>query len=129
MLNDSFKLFQHTQHVPPPPCATSHLFDIPFTFWVTHLCLHFFFIMSLVPYWKQAQEQGYFNWKCCIIAQSPMHLEDQFIVEHGPYKDVNGDICIKCSKCNNSYHLKCLNLTTPPPRAFPLFFSFMQCKV
>ena len=115
-----------------PLCATSHLLDITFTFWVTRLCLHLFFIMSLVPYWKQSQEQNYFNWKCyicCIIAQSPMHLENQFIVEHDPYKDVNGEIWVKCSKCNNPHHLKFLNLTILPPRVFSLFFSFMQCKV
>ena len=115
-----------------PLCVTSHLLHVPFMFWVTHFCLYLFFIMSSVPYWKQAQEQSYFNWKyyiCCIIAQSPLHLEEQFIIEHGPYKDVKGDIWVKCSKCINPYHLKCLNLTTPPPRAFPVFFSFMQCKV
>ena len=87
--------------------------------------------MSSVHYWKQAQEQTYFNWKCyicCIIAQSPMYLEDQFLVEHGPYKDVNGDVWVKCSNCNNPYHLKCSNIPTPPPWTFLLFFSFMQCK-
>ena len=30
--------------------------------------------------------------------------------------------------CNNPYHLKCLNIPTPPPWTFLLFFSFIQCK-
>ena len=128
MLNDSFELFQHIQHIPPmchklPPTCTIHIFGNSFLFAL-------FFIMSSVPYWKQAQEQSYFNWKCyicCIVAQSPLHLEEQFIVEHGPYKDVNGDMWVKCSKCINPYHLKCLNLITPPPR--PFLCSFLSCNV
>ena len=57
-----------------------------------------------------------------------MYLEDQFLVEPGPYKDVNGDVWVKCSNCKNPYHLNCLNIPTPPPWTFLLFFSFMQCK-
>ena len=128
MLNDSLNYFSTSGTF--PLCVTSCLLHVPFTFWVTHFCLHLFFIMSSVPYWKQAQKQSYFNWKCyicCIIAQSPLHLKEQFIVEHGPYKDVNGDMWVKCSKCINPYHLKCLNLTTPPPGSF--LCSFLSCNV
>ena len=54
-----------------------------------YLVLKSLFEMS-VPYWKQTQEPEYFDWKCIIcnhIAQSPLKLENQFIVKEGPYKD------------------------------------------
>ena len=46
-----------------------------------------------LPPWKQAEELQYFYW-CCVIcsqlAQFPMHIEDQWLVEHGPHLDLDG---------------------------------------
>ena len=39
-----------------------------------------------IPDWKQAMEAEYFNWKCLvcnILGKSPLHLEEQSLVEHG----------------------------------------------
>lgn len=76
--------------------------------------------MSTVPYWQTVQEQEYFNWKCIlcsVIASSPLHLEDQWLVEHGPYKDVDNELWVKCNKCYNPYHVKCLP-SVPPSGEF-----------
>ena len=47
--------------------------------------------MTSIPDWQQAQESEFFNWRCIIchdLAKSPLHLEDQFLVEHGIYLDI-----------------------------------------
>ena len=44
--------------------------------------------MFSIPYWQQAQEAEYFNWHCFLcskVAQSLLHIEVQFLVEHGPH--------------------------------------------
>ena len=65
-----------------------------------------------IPPWKQALEAEYFNWhcvKCSQLVQSPMHIEDQWLVKHGPHFDLDGvTIWIKCSKCFTLYHVACL---------------------
>ena len=55
--------------------------------------------MSSIPYWQRVEEQEYFNWTCVIcsvLAKSPLHLQDQFLVEHGPYTDLDGEKWVKC---------------------------------
>ena len=84
--------------------------------------------MSTVPYWKSVQEQEYFNWKCVldlcsVIACSPLHLEDQWLAEHGPYTDVDNELWVKCNKCYNAYHAKCLP-SVPPLVEFICTFIF-----
>ena len=81
-----------------------------------------------VPYWKQTQEAEYFNWKCLIcsqIAKSPAALEDQHLVEYGPYKDINGDKWIKCDKCFNSCHILCLQEDIQPGK---YMCTFLGCR-
>ena len=49
--------------------------------------------MSSIPEWQQLQEAQYFNWKCLVcnvLAKSPCHLEEQFLVEHGVYVEIDG---------------------------------------
>ena len=56
----------------------------------------------LIPDWKQAMEAEYLNWKCLvcnILAKSPLHLEEQFLVEHGMYIDIDGTEWAKSYKC------------------------------
>ena len=58
--------------------------------------------MSSIPDWQQICEAEYFNWCCTIcnaLAKSPLHLEDQFLVLHGVYTDINDDKWVKCTKC------------------------------
>ena len=67
-----------------------------------------YFIMSSIPEWKQLQEAEYFNWRCLIfniLVKSPLHLEDQLLVEHGVYVDIDGTKWVKCYKCFCPYHL------------------------
>ena len=65
-----------------------------------------------LPPWEQAEESQYFNWHCVIcsqLAQFPMHIEDQWLVEHGPHLDLDGVTkWVKCSKCFTPYHVVCL---------------------
>ena len=80
--------------------------------------------MFTVPYRQSVQEQDYFNWKCIvcsIIASSPLHLNDQWLVEHGLYTHVDNELWIKCDKCYNTYHVKCL-LSVPPVVEIQLHF-------
>ena len=63
------------------------------------------------PESKQALESQYFNWKCVICSQvaiSPFTLEEQHLIEYGPYPDINGDKWIKCDNCFHPYHIHCL---------------------
>ena len=63
----------------------------------------------LIPDWKQAMEAEYFNWKCLawnILAKSPLYLEEQFLVEHGVYVDIDEAEWAKCYKCFSPYHLQ-----------------------
>ena len=84
---------------------------------LTLVCYSFYLISpytmsNLLPYSVQVQESEAFNWKCMIclhLAQSPLHLEMQWIVEHGPHLDLDGVTkWIKCSKCLSLYHVQCL---------------------
>ena len=71
--------------------------------------------MSL-PHWQQTQGAEYFNWECLIcskLAQSPAALEDQHLIEYGPYTDINSDKWIKCDECFNPYHVECLQEDIP----------------
>ena len=80
------------------------------------------------PYWQQLQEQEYFNWQCIIcsiIAQSPLHLEDQWLVEHGPHTDIDGQKWVKCSKCLNAFHVNCL---VAKPSVGEYFCTFFSCQ-
>ena len=63
---------------------------------------------------------------CSFIACSPLHLEDQWLVEHGPYTDVDSELWIKCDKCYNAYHVKCLP-SVPPVGKFICTF-ICSCK-
>ena len=86
---------------------------------------------SLLPYSVQVQESEDFNWKCVIclnIAQSPLHLEMQWTVEHGPHLNLD-DVTkwIKCSKCLSLYYVQCL------PNASKIvtdnfICTFLSCK-
>ena len=81
-----------------------------------------------VDYLLQAQEAEYFNWKCVIcsiLAISPAHLEEQHIVEYGPYTDVDGKQWIKCDKCMSPYHVQCLSVA--PLRKQRYVCSFLCC--
>ena len=74
--------------------------------------------------WKQAQESQYFNWKCLICTQlviSPETLEDQHLIEYGPYTDITGD---KWIKCFSAYHIQCLKETIPTGK---YMCTFMGC--
>ena len=68
--------------------------------------------MSFIPDWKHTAESEAFNWKCMIcsvVALSPMFVEDQWLVQYGPHKDIDGvTLWLKCSECCTPYHLKCL---------------------
>ena len=49
--------------------------------------------MSKFSVANQLIESEYFNWKCIIcniLAKSHLHLEDQFVVEHGVYHNIDG---------------------------------------
>ena len=67
--------------------------------------------MSFITDWKHAAESEAFNWKCMIcsvVALSPMFVEDQWLVQYGPHKDIDGvTLWLKCSECCTPY-LKCL---------------------
>ena len=83
---------------------------------------------SNIDYQKQALEAQYFNWKCLIcnvIAVSPCHLEDQHIVEYGPYTDLDGKKWTKCDKCSSPYHVSCVS--DIPLRTGPYVCSFICC--
>ena len=63
-------------------------------------------------YAQQIEEQESFNRKCLIcgqIAQSPLHVEMQWLVEYGPHLDLDGSTkWVKCGKCFSAYHITCL---------------------
>ena len=80
----------------------------------------YFHIMSYIPDWKHIQESEAFNWKCVIcsvVALSPMFAEAQWLVQYGPYKDIDGvTLWLKFSERCTPCHLKCLpnsNKITP----------------
>ena len=86
--------------------------------------------MSL-PDWQRFAESEAFNWRCMIcsvLAQSPMFLEDQWLVEYGPLKDYDRvTLWVKCSQCYTPYHLNCLpNPSEIPPGKY--ICTFMGCK-
>ena len=77
-----------------------------------------FSVVSIFPKYvlysllAKSTRTGVFNWTCVtcsVLDQSPLHLEMQFIVEHGPYTDLDGEKWIKCSKCSSPYHVKYLS--------------------
>ena len=79
-------------------------------------------------YADQTLEAEFFNWKCLIcndLAHSPIDLEMQHLVHHGPYKDSNGDKWVKCDKCFNAYHVHYLNDYIPVGK---YLCSFLACK-
>ena len=86
---------------------------------------------SLLPYFVQLQESKAFNWKCVIclnIAQSPLHLEMQWIVEHGQHLDLDGVTKrIKCSKCLSPYDVQCLP-NAPKFLTGDFICTFLSCK-
>ena len=65
-----------------------------------------------LPPWEQAEDSQHFNWHCVVcsqLAQSPMHIGDQWLVEHGPHLDLDRVTkWVKCSKCFTSYYVACL---------------------
>ena len=82
----------------------------------------------LNPDLKQAMEAEYFNWKCLIcnvLVKSPLYLEDQFLVQHGVYVDIDGTEWVKCYKCFSPYHLSC---TQDPPPAGEYHCTLLSCK-
>ena len=88
--------------------------------------------MSYIPDWKHITESEAFNWKCVIcsvVALSPMFVKDQWLVEYGPHRDIDGvTLWLKCSECCTPYHLKCLpNLSEITPGRY-VFCTFMGCK-
>ena len=81
-----------------------------------------------IPEWQQIQEAEFFNWKCLIcniLAKSPLHLENQFLVEHGIYVNIDGTEWIKCLKCLTPYHTNC---TKDGPHIGPYICSFLAFK-
>ena len=84
--------------------------------------------MFSIPEWQQLQEAQYFNWKCLVcnvLAKSPCYLEEQFLVEHDVYVDIDGTQWVKCYKCFSPYHLAC---TQDPPPCGEYHCSFLECK-
>ena len=56
----------------------------------------------------------------------PLQLEDQWLVEHGPYTDVDSELWIKCNKCYNGCHVKCLPSVPPVGNSFTLLFAVLN---
>ena len=84
--------------------------------WVINLYLTYSSFEMPLPPWQQALDAKYFNWKCLIcskVAQSPGALEDQHLVEYGPFTDINGDKWVNCDKCFSPYHFECLQEHIP----------------
>lgn len=84
-------------------------------------------IMS-IPVAEQILESEYFNWRCVIcsdLAKSPLHIESQHQVEHGPHTDLDGALWVKCEKCEAPFHVRCL---TSVPKIGPYICTFFQCK-
>ena len=84
--------------------------------------------MSSIPDWQQICEAEYFNWCCTIcnaLAKSPLHLEDQFLVLHGVYTDINDDKWVKCTKCFSPYHVSCIQENPNPQQEY--MCTFMAC--
>ena len=103
---------------------------------LTLVCYSFYLIspytmFNLVPYSMQVQEPEAFNWKCMIclhLAQSPLHLEMQWIVEHGPHLDLDGVTkWIKCSKCLSPYCVQWLP-NAPEIVTGDFVCTFFSCK-
>ena len=65
--------------------------------------------MSVIPDWQHIAEAKALNWKCIIcnvVALSSMFVEDQWLVEYGPHKDIVGvTLWLKCSECCTLYHV------------------------
>ena len=75
-------------------------------------------------------EAAFFNWKCVvcsILAKSPGYLEEQCLVEHGPYVDIDDTVWVKCAKCEAPFHMDCLPCPPPPGRG-PFICTFFACK-
>ena len=84
--------------------------------------------MSKFSVADQLIESEYFNWKCIIcniLAKSPLHLENEFMVEHEVYRDIDGTEWVKCYTCFSPYHLACTK-DSPPIGEYTC--SFMECK-
>ena len=94
--------------------------------------VHFgsFIVMSLHD-WQRFAENEALNWRyilCSVLAQSPMFVEDQWLVKYGPLKDYDEvTLWVKCSECCTPYHLNCLpNPSEIPPGKY--ICTFMGCK-
>ena len=118
------KITAYVCPVPPPQINTI----LSSTLLILFLLFLFFPSISSIPYWQRVEEQEYFNWTCVIcsvLAQFSLHLELQFIVEHGPYTDLDGEKWIKCSKYSSPYHVKCLSIENSVGE---YICTFMACK-
>ena len=80
-----------------------------------------------IPKMQQVQEAKFFHWKCRIckvVAQSPCHLEDQFLMELGIYVDIDwtsgsGVICL------SPFHL-CCTCQTPKMANTSVYFISVE---
>ena len=73
-------------------------------------------------------EAEYFKWKCLvcnILAKSHLHLEEQFLVEHGVYVDIDETKWVKWYKWFSPYHFVCIQ---DPPPAGEYYCTFLSCK-
>ena len=58
----------------------------------------------------QAMEEVHFDWRCivcCMVALSPLHLEQHLPVTESVYFDLDNTPWIKCDKCHTPFHLQC----------------------
>ena len=87
--------------------------------------------MSLIPDWQHVAEAEAFNWKCIIcnvVALSPMFVENQWLVEYGPHKDIDGvTLWLKSLDCCTPYHVKCLPNSSEITQG-KYICTFMGCK-
>jgi hypothetical protein len=59
-------------------------------------------------------EFQYFPWRCAIckqIAIRPGYIQGQELTTFSPYKDINGEVWIRCDHCLKKFHAHCLNIT------------------
>ena len=56
----------------------------------------------------------------------PLHLEDQWLVEHGSYTDLDNELWVKCKTCYIAFHIKYLPCV--PPVAELIYTFICSCK-
>ena len=81
---------------------------------------------SQLPSEIQLSQAAHFNWRCAIcgiLAHSPLELELKEIAQHGPHFDIDFKLWIKCSVCQNPYHVHCLKITPPPVGPYKCHFN------